>query len=252
MGFSQTMFHSIILKALLAATAVSAHGYVASVVAGGKTYKGYNPSIYPWQPDQGSVAWPYQATDLGFVAPDALRGSEIACHRGSSNAKLYATVAAGQELTLTWKLSHKGPIFDYLAPCNGECTTANKDSLRFFKIAEKGQIARGAGNGTPGRWAPDDLISNGLKWKVRIPANVAPGNYVLRHEILALHSAGQQGGAQFYPQCINLKITGSGNAKPTGVRAAELYTANHPGVVYNIYNDNTNPTYRMPGPAVAR
>lgn len=63
-------------------------------------------------------------------------------------------MAAGSELTLTWNTwpdSHKGPIMDYLAPCNGECTSIDKNSLRFFKIAQKGQISKGAGNGVTGR-----------------------------------------------------------------------------------------------------
>ncbi|KFA54519.1 hypothetical protein S40293_08944 [Stachybotrys chartarum IBT 40293] len=247
------MVNSIILLALSCASAVSAHGYIERVTVNGQNYNGYNPAIGPWQPDQRSVAWPYGATDLGFVAPSALTGSQIACHRDSSNAPLYATVAAGSEVILkwnTWPDSHKGPIFDYLASCNGECTTVNKDSLRFFKIAQRGQISLGAGNGVTGRWAPDELLSNGLEWRVRIPSNIRPGNYVLRHEILALHSAYSVGGAQFYPQCINLRITGSGSALPSGIPANQLYNQNHPGVVYNIYDDNNRPTYQMPGPAV--
>jgi hypothetical protein len=99
------------------------------------------------------VAWPYGATDLGFVAPAALGSSDISCHRDATNSKLYATVAAGSEVSLTWNYwpdSHKGPIMDYLAPCNGECTTVDKNSLKFFKIAQKGQIRLGAGGGKTG------------------------------------------------------------------------------------------------------
>jgi lytic cellulose monooxygenase (C1-hydroxylating) len=100
------------------------------------------------------------------VNPNELSGSQISCHRDSSNAKLYATVAAGSELTLTWNTwpdSHKGPIFDYLAPCNGECTSVDKNSLRFFKIAQKGQISKGAGNGQTGRVCsvPSSILSTG-------------------------------------------------------------------------------------------
>lgn len=86
---------------------------------------------------------------------------------------------------------------------------------------------------------------------MKIPSSVKPGNYVLRHEILALHSAYDVGGAQFYPQCINLKITGSGSQVPSGTTANQLYSSTHPGVKYNIYNDETNPTYQFPGPAIA-
>lgn len=41
-----------VLAALAGATAVSAHGYVITVNAGGQEYKGYNPSIAEWEPDQ--------------------------------------------------------------------------------------------------------------------------------------------------------------------------------------------------------
>lgn len=99
------------------------------------------------------MSWPNWATDLGFVAPDALSGPDIACHRDSSNAQLYATVAAGSDVVLkwnTWPDSHKGPIIDYLASCNGDCTTVDSSSLEFFKIAEAGQIELGEGAGTAG------------------------------------------------------------------------------------------------------
>lgn len=49
-----------------------------------------------------------------------------------------------------------------------------------------------------------DLIKNNFSWDLTIP-NLAPGNYVVRHEIIALHAAGQANGAQSYPQCINRK-----------------------------------------------
>lgn len=100
------------------------------------------------------MSWPNTATDLGFVAPDALQGPDISCHRESTNSKLYATVAAGSDITLvwnTWPDSHKGPIMDYLAACNGDCTTVDKTSLEFFKIAEVGQLELGPGEGTPGK-----------------------------------------------------------------------------------------------------
>ncbi|GAB1524213.1 hypothetical protein RhiTH_007366 [Rhizoctonia solani] len=38
-----------------------------------------------------------------------------------------------------------------------------------------------------------------------------PGNYLMRLEILALHSAGSP---QFYPSCTQLKVTGGGDGAP--------------------------------------
>lgn len=81
--------------------------------------------------------------------------------------------------------------------------------------------------------------ANKLTAKVKIPSNLS-GNFVLRHEIIALHSAGQTNGAQNYPQCINLKVTGSGKTKPCNEGAdcrkgTKLYKANEKGIVFNIY-----------------
>lgn len=107
-----------------------------------------------------------------------------------------------------------------------------------------------------------------------IPSDIAPGNYVIRHEIIALHSAGQENGAQSYPQCkffspskekttnsqltptflffnftgLNIVVTSSGSATPEGTLGTALYTSTDPGIVTNIY---TSPvTYEMPGPAL--
>ncbi|KAK1779916.1 glycosyl hydrolase family 61-domain-containing protein [Copromyces sp. CBS 386.78] len=80
-----------------------------------------------------------------------------------------------------------------------------------------------------------------------IPASV---QYVLRHEIMALHGAGSANGAQAYPQCFNLKVTGSGNNLPSGgvPGTQQLYTATDAGILFNIYQNDF--TYPVPGPAL--
>lgn len=139
---------------------------------------------------------------------------------------------------------HPGPIVDYLANCNGDCETVDKTSLEFFKIDGVGLIS----GGDPGNWASDVLIANNNTWVVKIPEDLAPGNYVLRHEIIALHSAGQADGAQNYPQCFNLAVSGSGSLQPSGVKGTALYHSDDPGVLINIY---TSPlAYTIPGPSV--
>ena len=45
---------------------------------------------------------------------------------------------------------------------------------------------------------------NGFSWDVKIPSSLASGSYVLRHEIIGLHSAGNPNGAQNYPQVSTL------------------------------------------------
>jgi len=49
---------------------------------------------------------------------------------------------------------------------------------------------------SPGHWASDDLLANNAPWTSAIPASTAPGNYVVRHEIIALHFANKPLGAQ--------------------------------------------------------
>jgi hypothetical protein len=39
------------------------------------------------------------------------------------------------------------------------------------------------------------------KVDVKIPSDLAPGDYLLRAEVIALHTAGQANGAQFYMSC---------------------------------------------------
>lgn len=82
-----------------------------------------------------------------------------------------------------------------------------------------------------------------------IPANLKPGNYVLRHEIIALHSASNADGAQNYPQCVNLKVTGSGTEQPEGTLGTALYSADDEGINFNLYT--TFDSYPIPGPALA-
>jgi hypothetical protein len=57
--------------------------------------------------------------------------------------------------------------------------------------------------GGSGTWVTDELIKNNFTSSTTIPRNLKAGNYVIRHEIIALHSASSDNGAQFYPQVNN-------------------------------------------------
>ncbi len=238
------------------ASTVSAHGYISQWAVGGRNYTGFNPTAAPWSPDQGTIGWPAWNDNTGPVYSSDLNTTDIICSINATNAKKYAApVAAGSTINLYWTAwpdSHHGPILSYLAACNGDCTTANKQQLKWFKIAQLGQISYGAGGGTAGVWAADQLRSAGGAWSVTIPASITAGNYVLRNEIVALHLAYDIGAAQFYPQCANIQITGGGSASPSGVVGTSLYSPTDPGVHYNIYNDESKPVYPMPGPPLCK
>ncbi|KAK3303392.1 glycoside hydrolase family 61 protein [Chaetomium strumarium] len=238
-----------LLTALAGAVSVAAHGHVRNIVINGVSYQGYEPSMSYMPNPPKVVGWTASNQDNGFVAPDAFASGDIICHKSAKNAGGHAVVAAGDRIFIqwdTWPESHHGPVIDYLANCgDAGCETVDKTSLEFFKIDEVGLVD---GTSAPGFWGSDQLIANNNSWLVEIPSNIKPGFYVLRHEIIALHSAGQANGAQNYPQCFNLQVTGSGTASPAGVLGTKLYTPTDKGILANIY---TSPvTYEIPGPAL--
>ena len=69
-----------------------------------------------------------------------------------------------------------------------------------------------------------------------IPECIKPGYYLVRHEIIALHSAYSYPGAQFYPGCHQLKVTGGANTTPTGLVAIPgVYKGADAGITYDPY-----------------
>ena len=90
--------------------------------------------------------------------------------------------------------SHKGPTIFYMAKVSN-AASASASGQQWFKVAEDG--LDGSGN-----WGVDRMIQNGGWQYFDMPKCVANGNYLLRVELLALHSAYSQGGAQFYVRTI--------------------------------------------------
>lgn len=69
-----------------------------------------------------------------------------------------------------------------------------------------------------------------------IPECIEPGFYLVRHEIIALHSAYKYPGAQFYPGCHQLEVSGSGTTTPSNLVAFPgAYEPDHPGITYDAY-----------------
>jgi len=234
----------IIVAALCGAAAVSAHGHIKGATTPDGTFH------QGWDPDDGMgynnkfpsvVGWSTEVQDNSFVPKSKYNTDDIICHRGAKPAAKSISIAAGDVLTLhwsTWPESHHGPVMDYLASCDGGCSKVDKKKLEFFKISEVGAIV--PGNGDKGKWGADMIAAPNFQWQVRIPKDIKGGEYVLRHEILALH---QNGEPQNYPQCLSLKVTGSGGNQPKGMKATELYSDYKD---FNIYQDFDK--YPIPGP----
>jgi hypothetical protein len=68
-------------------------------------------------------------------------------------------------------------------------------------VYENGWAAANKGAGDNDNWGVKDLNTCCGKVDVKIPTALAPGDYLLRAEVIALHTAGSSGGAQFYMSC---------------------------------------------------
>ncbi|OQD61274.1 hypothetical protein PENPOL_c017G06652 [Penicillium polonicum] len=234
---------------LSSAAMVAGHGYVSGAVVDGTYHGGYLVNSYSYMPEvPANIGWAEKATDLGFVDGSDYANPDIICHKDATPGAISAEVKAGGKVELQWTEwpeSHHGPVITYMANCNGDCSKVDKTTLKFFKIAEAGLIDD---SNVPGKWATDELIANNNSATVTIPSAIAAGNYVLRHEIIGLHSAGEVNGAQNYPQCLNLKVTGGGSDAPDGVLGTALYKATDPGIKISIYT--ALDSYKIPGPAL--
>lgn len=180
--------------------------------------------------------------------------ADLVCNvAGATAAPSFVSAAAGDKLTFEWyhdsrsddiiASSHKGPIITYIAPY----FTDNGASGIWTKIAEDGYSGS--------TWAVDTLIANKGKYDFTLPSGLAAGKYVIRQEIIALHEAdtdysvAKTRGAQFYPSCVQVEVTGSGTVTPSGTFNFNTgYTEADPGIVFNLYGSYTS--YTIPGPAV--
>jgi lytic cellulose monooxygenase (C1-hydroxylating) len=151
----------------------------------------------------------------------------------------------------------KGPIQVYIAakPTNGEGPAWTKLASQGYDPVKK-------------TWAVDDLIANKGKHSVTLPADLAPNDYLLRAEIIALHEAdtnysvAKTRGAQFYPSCSQVTVKGAAGSRvkrdsklPGNVAVPSQkfnfvggYKYTDPGILFNLYAPFTS--YTAPGPAV--
>ncbi|KAF3902465.1 Endoglucanase-4 [Orbilia brochopaga] len=136
--------------------------------------------------------------------------------------------------------SHKGPIMVYLAKVDNALTTT-VTGLKWFKIYEDGlDVASNT-------WAVDKFYAAKGFVDFKVPTCIAPGNYLLRGELIALHGASSYPGAQFYLSCAQINIVGGGSTSPPTVNFPGAYSGSDPGVLVNIYYPPLS-TYVIPGP----
>jgi len=95
----------------------------------------------------------------------------------------------------------------WMYPCDSGFSSCDGKQKKWFKIDQQGLTGA---NLNSNDWGTA-VIYKTLKWSSKIPASLKPGNYLIRHELLALHQANTP---QFYPECAQIEVTGSGTATP--------------------------------------
>ncbi|TEB32810.1 glycoside hydrolase [Coprinellus micaceus] len=241
---------SALLAAAVFVGEVAAHGYVPFIRINGTLINGWDVNTDGYATPQPVRVVRATKPDSGFIS-DVTSG-DITCSIGNSklpSAEITASVAAGGIVTAvwnTWPIGHYGPILNYIAKCPASgCSSWKADSgSPWIKISQETY---------DGEWPSDKLAKNGFTHDIKIPKNLAAGSYLIRHENLALHGASQPAGAQFYPVCIQITVTGGGSYVPAGnLNFPGAYKATDPGILFNPYQgDAANRAYIPPGGPVA-
>ncbi|KAF2636742.1 hypothetical protein P280DRAFT_501017 [Massarina eburnea CBS 473.64] len=233
--------------ALLLATA-SAHGGVGTYYIGSTAYQGWQP--YNSASGQSTIQRQYSTFDPILVA--GISTVNIRCNNaGILGTGPIGTVAAGGTIKAHWtQWTHRPTsVMVYMAKCpSSGCNSWDGSGKVWFKIDEKGLVS---GTQNAGKWAGDTILDT-LEWTSTVPAGLTAGDYLVRHELLAVHQANNP---QFYPECAQFTITGSGASSPAAdylVSFPGAYSASDPGIDFNIDSDaaKTATTYIVPGPSI--
>ncbi|TVY55379.1 Cellulose-growth-specific protein, partial [Lachnellula suecica] len=186
-----------------------------------RRWPGYDPVVDPYSTSMACNN-DATATPSSFHAPIAA-GSTITAHYSKN-----FTVPYGLDPASNWNLwpHDAGPALVYMAACNGPCDTFNPSGAVWFKIFEAGLLSPPVCPFLRGVWITTG-ISKGEPLSVHILESLRPGQYLIRHELIALHVQDEK---QFYPECAQLNVTGSGKDFP-----GDEYLVAFPGA----YNTST-------------
>jgi hypothetical protein len=95
----------------------------------------------------------------------------------------------------------------YMSACpDTGCEHANLTAPIWFKIWEAGLLS---GTWADGRWATADIM-NHATLDIATPKDLKKGKYLLKHDMITIET----GVMQIFPNCIHLKVGGSGTKAP--------------------------------------
>lgn len=211
--------------------------------------------------DQGELVG-LRAPNQNNPVQDVTSG-DITCGKVALTDSTVITVPAGAEVGSYWQhviggaqsptdpdnpiaASHHGPVSAWLAAVD-DAASATLSGLEWFKVAEDNLDV------ATSMWGVDNMVANDGWSYFTLPECIAPGQYLLRVELLALHSAYTAGQAQFYTSCAQIEVTGSGSFSPTETSPFPgAYAQDDPSIVLNIYGEggvanNNGQPYEAPG-----
>ena len=169
------------------------------------SYQGFSPD-----PSAQTIQWQWPDYNPVMSCTDA----KIRCNGGTS-ANSVAPAVPGDEISATWQqwTHSQGPVIVWMYKCAGDFSSCDGSGAGWFKIDESGFSGDGTSvfldTETPSGWGIADLVGGG-SFKSTIP-DLAPGNYLVRHELIALHQANAP---QFYAECAQIELGGSGSGAP--------------------------------------
>lgn len=187
------------------------------------SFTGFSPDT---SPDTIQRQWPDYNPIMDVT-------DEMMTCNGGTSAQLSAEIAPGDEITAKWdQWTHaQGPVMVWMYTCEGDFDACDGKGANWFKIDQMG-LNSGPLSGED--WGTGKVMQD-LAWTSTIPEGLAAGNYLIRHELLALHQANTP---QFYPECAQIVVTGSGSETPDAdfLTAIPAYaTQDDPGVMVSSF-----------------
>lgn len=174
---------------------------------------------------------------------DGTVGVSLVCS-AQRNAKLtfeYRLFADGEQPGAL-DASHKGPCAVYMKnTASAISDKATGDG--WFKIWDEGY------DSAAGKWCTEKVIANGGLLSVKVPDDLAGGNYLVRSELLALQEADKTpANPQFYVGCAQIFLQSTATTLPKDTVSIPGYvTIKDPSVLFSIYTPKF--PYTTPGPA---
>ncbi|THU76439.1 hypothetical protein K435DRAFT_846600 [Dendrothele bispora CBS 962.96] len=237
-----------------------------------KMYQASSPSFLNYWDFSDNTKMACESADPAPKSIDITAGSDLTIYWEGATSELLNQAGTGDtDGTNPW-VHAMGPITDYITSCNGACSSFSasdagtagwtklatfgldtsqsiSDDLRttmtnkpeeYYPTADEGQ----------GLWGMAKLVEDSSEWTVNIPSGLKSGEYLVRHELAAVHSPKSSGGGpQLYVACIQINVIDGGSDElPSGTQAGSLYETDGYLANYDVYTAGT--VFEDIGPAV--